>query len=137
MQIFLSILLSLTLSCGCSHLAKQRGRNPLNWFIAGLVFGIFALIVLFFLPIQRRREEASHSQTIPPQKNPKLAVLTPSYEEKLWYFLDEQKSQIGPMSFNALSKAWAEGKIGENTYVWNELMENWQQLQDVIKPIQS
>ncbi len=136
MQTFLSILLSLILGWGCSHLAKQRGRSPLNWFIAGLFFGIFALIVLFILPI-RRRSEASHPELLPSQKTPKLALLSPSHEEKLWYFLDEQKSQIGPMSFDALSKAWIEGKIRENTYVWNESMDNWQQFQEVIKPVQS
>jgi hypothetical protein len=135
MQAFLSILLSLTLGWGCSHWAKQRGRSPLNWFIAGLFFGIFALVVLFILPI-RRRTEASHSEVPPPQKTPKLSILSPSHEEKLWYFLDKQKSQIGPMSFDALSKAWTEGKICENTYVWNESMDNWQQFQEVIRPVQ-
>lgn len=134
MQTFLSILLSLTLGWGCSHLAKQRGRSPLNWFIAGLFFGIFALIVLFILP-NRRRGETSHP--VIPQKIPRLTLLSPSHEEKLWYFLDEEKTQIGPMSFDALSKAWIEGKIRENTYVWNELMDNWQQFQEVIKPVQS
>jgi hypothetical protein len=135
-QAFLSILLSLTLGWGCCHLAKQRGRSPLNWFIAGLFFGIFALIVLFILPIRQRRE-AFHPDALSYQKIPKLALLSPSHEEKLWYFLDEEKTQIGPMSFDALSKAWNEGKIRENTYVWNESMDNWQKFQEVIKPIQS
>lgn len=136
MQTFISILISLTLGWSCSHFAKQRGRNPLNWFIAGLFLGILALIVLFILPIRRCRKD-SHSEVLPSQKIPKLAVLSPSHEEKLWYFLDEQKSQIGPMSFDALSRAWTEGKVRENTYVWNESMDNWQHFQEVIQPVQS
>jgi hypothetical protein len=132
MQTFLGILLSLTLSWGCSHLARQRGRSPLNWFIAGVFFGIFALILLFILPI-RRRSEASRSEIPVSQKISKPTALSPSHEEKLWYFLDENKIQVGPMSFDALSKAWNEGKIQENTYVWNDLLDNWQRFQEVIK----
>jgi hypothetical protein len=137
MHTFLSILLSLVLGWGCSHFAKQRGRSPLNWFIAGLFFGILALIVLFILPVRKRKEE------VPDPKNPfaqnisKLAVLLPSHAEKLWYFLDEQKKQFGPMSLDALSKAWDEGKVQRHTFVWNELMENWQPFQEVIQPLES
>jgi hypothetical protein len=135
MQTFLSILLSLILGWGCSRLARQRGRSPLNWFIAGLFFGIFALIVLFILPARKRNETSISGN--PSEKTPKLTVLAPSHEEKLWYFLDEQKTQIGPMSFDALSKAWNDGKVQQHTYVWNELMDNWQQFQEVIKPLQA
>jgi len=136
MQTFLSVLLSFILGWGCSRLARQRGRKPLNWFIAGLFFGIFALITLFILPT-RRRIETSNSENLLSQKIPKLAILSPSHEEKLWYFLDEKKTQIGPMSFDALSKAWNEGKVQEHTYVWNESMDNWQRFQEVIRPVQA
>jgi hypothetical protein len=136
MQTLLSILLTLILGWGCSYFAKQRGRNPLNWFIAGLFFGIFALIALFILPIRQKNEKQT-LQTLPPSKNLQLTILTPSHAEKLWYFLDEQKTQFGPMSFDALSKAWNEGKVQEHTYVWNESMDKWQRFQEVIEPLQS
>ena len=135
MQTFLSVLISFILGLGCSHFARQRGRKPLNWFIAGLFFGIFALIALFILPV-RKRSKTSVSENLLSQKIPKLTILSPSHEEKLWYFLDEQKTQIGPMSFDALSKAWNEGKVQEHTYVWNESMDNWQRFQEVIRPVQ-
>jgi hypothetical protein len=136
MQAFLSILLSVVLGLGCGYFARLRGRNPLTWFIAGVFFGIFAFIVLFILPA-RKFKEASHFENTYSQKIFKLTILSPSHEEKLWYFLDEAKTQIGPMSFDALSKAWNEGKIQKHTYVWNESMENWQQFQEVIQPLQS
>lgn len=135
MQTFLSILLSLILGLGCSHLARQRGRGPFNWFIAGIFFGIFALILLFILPI--RKGKLSNSGNLPPQKIPKLTVLFPAHEEKLWYFLDDKKAQIGPMSLDGLSRAWNEGKVQGHTYVWNESMDNWQHFQEVIKPLQT
>jgi|ERR1700722_7469427 len=134
MHTFLSILLSLMLGWGCSQLARQRGRSPLYWLIAGALFGIFALIVLFLLPMRKRQ---APSIAIPVQTIPKFAILSPSHQEKLWYFLDEQRAQVGPMSFDALGKARNEGKVGENTYVWNEAMENWQRFQEVIKPLQT
>jgi hypothetical protein len=136
MQALFSILLSLILGWGCSHLAKHRNRSPGRWFVAGLFFGILALIILFILPI-RRRNEVFDSEKSPSQKVPKLTALSQSHQEKLWYFLDEKKTQIGPMSFDALSKAWKEGKVQEHTYVWNEAMDNWQQFQEVIGPLQS
>ncbi len=132
MQTFLTILLSLVLGWGCSHIARQRGRNPMNWFIAGVFFGVFALAALFLFP-KRNKSEA-----VPlPQSLPKLAVLSPSHAEKLWYFLDEEKTQCGPMSLDALSEAWRKGKVKENSYVWNELMENWQLFHEVIKTSES
>jgi hypothetical protein len=134
MHTFLSILLSLMLGWGCSHLARQRGRSPLHWLIAGALFGIFALIALFLLPVRKRN---ATSVPVPVQIIPKLAVLSPSHQEKFWYFLDAQSTQFGPMSFDALSRAWNEGKVGENTYVWNESMDNWQRFQEVIKPLQT
>jgi hypothetical protein len=136
MHTFLSILLSLVLGWGCSHFAKQRGRSPLNWFIAGLFFGILALIVLFILPVRKPKEGVPDSKN-PLQDIPKLTVLSPTHAEKLWYFLDEQKKQFGPMSFDALSKAWNEGVVQKHTFVWNESMENWQRFQEVIQPLES
>jgi hypothetical protein len=136
MQVLLSILLALTLGWGCSHLARQRGRNPMNWFIAGVLFGIFALILLFILPIRKRNEQANPAAA-PVKKLPKLTILAPAHEEKLWYFLDEEKTQFGPMSFDALSRAWNEGKVRDSTFVWNESMEDWQRFQEVIRPSQS
>jgi hypothetical protein len=134
MQTFLTILLSLVLAWGCSHFAKKRGRNPTNWFIAGLFFGIFALIVLFLMPIRKPEAQVSPEAQL---ALPPLTILQPDHIGKLWYFIDEEKKQLGPMSFDALSKAWTEGKVREKTFVWNESMENWRQFQDVIKPAQS
>lgn len=132
-QIFCTILMSMVLALGCSQLAKKRNRDPMIWFISGLIFGIFALIILLFMPM-RRPPVAIHQKSPPP---PLLTLLQPDHVGKLWYFIDENKNQLGPMSFEALSRAWKEGKIRDKTYVWNEAMENWQPFQDIIKPLQS
>lgn len=134
METFLTILVSLVSAWGCYYFAKKRGRNPITWLIAGLIFGLFAPIALFLLP---SRKKALATQAPIPLKLPQLNILQPDHAGKLWYFLDEEKTQFGPMSFDALSKAWTEGKVREQTFVWNEAMENWSQFQDVIKPAQS
>ncbi|MBS0605220.1 MAG: DUF4339 domain-containing protein [Verrucomicrobia bacterium] len=136
LQTFLSIALSLVLAWGCSHYAKRRGRNPMIWFAAGALFGIFALITLFILPVRKAAaKQVPEGPTV--SKAPTLALLSPMHAEKFWYFLDDQKKQFGPMSFDALTKARLEGTVGEQTFVWNEEMENWQRFKDVIQPEQS
>jgi hypothetical protein len=132
MQTFLSIVLGVILGWGCSYYAKRRGRNPTPWFFAGLFFGIFALLILFILPVRKAGEKTVAQAPSAPKPAP-LTTIFPLHAGKLWYFLDEQKAQFGPMSFDALSKARHEGKVQEQTYVWNETMENWQRFQDVIQ----
>jgi hypothetical protein len=130
--IFTSIF---SLAKGCRNLAATRGRNPTIWFIAGLFFGLFALLLLLVLPSRRRKVILANQK--PPVSQPTLALLDTNHIGKLWYFLDSEKQQFGPMSFDALSRAWREGKVGEQTYVWNEEMENWQRFQEVIAPSRS
>ncbi len=130
MQTFLTLVLNVMLAYACSRYAMRLRRNPTNWFIAGLLFGIFAMIVLYFL-------SRTHIVAVKPAPRPiiipQLTAVQPSHAEKLWYFLDEQMTQFGPMSFNALKRAWNEGKVSDKTYVWNEEMENWQKFQEVIR----
>lgn len=128
MQTFLIILCNFLWALGCGYYANKRGHNPTNWFVAGLLFGILALIVLFLLPARKKKEMVQSEPILPI-----LTILQPDHIGKLWYFIDEEKKQLGPMSFDALGKAWQEGKVREKTYVWNEAMENWREFQDVIK----
>ena len=125
MQMMMSIAFSLLMAWTCGNYAKRLGRNPRTWFAAGALFGIFALIALFLFP--RRKAIAAQ----PVVKAPLLTAACPIQAEKLWYYLNDQKEQFGPMSFNALGKAWLEGSVREQTFVWNEEMENWQPLKEV------
>ena len=132
MQIFLSILLSLLLAWSCSYHAKRRGRNPNIWFAAGALFGLFALVWLFILPVKKTARAAAPAQPIASSLPPLLPIAL-EHNEKLWYFLDEEKKQFGPMSLNALGQAWQEGKVKQETYVWNEMMQDWERFRAVIK----
>ncbi len=131
MQTFLSILFSLLLAWGCSRYAARKGRNPAMWFCAGAFFGIFALIALFIIPIKKPGRKQARIPALAPTAPP-LTTLSPEHAEKMWYYLNEQKERFGPMSLNALSKAWHEGLVKEQTFVWNEAMENWLHFKSVM-----
>jgi|SRR5579863_1669033 GYF domain 2 len=123
-QLFLSLALSLVFGWGCAHLAARRGRDPRPWFFAGAFFGILAFAILFILPIRLRASAARPSNVV---------TLSSLHENKLWYYLDAGKKQYGPMSFHALSSAWKEGSVREQTFVWNEEMENWRPFKEVVQ----
>jgi len=47
----------------CYYVAKSKGRNAAAWAFAGLVFGVFALIVLAFMP---KRQVFQHPYSMQP-----------------------------------------------------------------------
>lgn len=100
------------------------------WFVTGGIFGILGLLALFILPSRKKTRVLEKPTVVLP---PTFTLLSPLHADKFWYFLDKEKQQYGPMSFNALSKAKIEGTIGEQTYVWNEEMDNWKRFKDVIQ----
>jgi hypothetical protein len=122
---------TLAFSC-CSgflsaYLAFRRGRDPYVWFFIGVFFGFLGILALFFAPSKQRRK-----------KN--LPVEMPTFEEiiigpsdKFWYYLDAAHKQKGPMSFSALNKAWKQGTITTQTFVWQEEFSDWKPLQECIQ----
>ncbi|HSX25648.1 MAG TPA: DUF4339 domain-containing protein [Chlamydiales bacterium] len=106
-----------------AYLAYRRGKNPYLWFGLGFLFGIFGLLFLFFTP--KKKE-------VPVQEEAPLPTIQgPS--NKFWYYLDPAQQQQGPMSLDALTAAWREGKIELSTYVWHEDLTDWKPLQEIIK----
>ena len=47
---YMIILFWILISIGCYGLAKEKGRNPLKWFLLGLTMSAVALIILMALP---------------------------------------------------------------------------------------
>ena len=120
-----------------SNCAKKRGRNPYIWFGIGFFLGILTLLVLFLLPAlksSQNREEGNVAgkQPIPTPAKINLETLDSTHFNTLWYYLDHNHDQFGPMSIDALSRVWREGKIAKTTFVWNEFMENWKRFEEVL-----
>lgn len=105
-----------------AHYAKKRGRNPFRWFMIGLFFGLFGLIVLFYMPNKNKELQAAEAEVLPSAPPEPLG---PPKSNKFWYYLDPNNQQFGPMSYDALQSAWKDGRVTAQTYVWNEDLTNW------------
>lgn len=124
----LPILIVLWLLQGsiAAYGAKRTGRNPYLWFALGCFFGIFAILAVFF--IKKRVQKVG--PTIPVTTETPTRKTLPS---RLWYYLDQNTQQKGPIQTFALEHAWEEGQILPSTYVWHEGMENWKTWQEVCE----
>ncbi len=100
------------------NFAKKKGRNPRRWYTVGFFFGLIGFSILMFL---KPKQKPAPTPTPEPAK-----PLPLSY----WYYLDKG-DQIGPMSLDALKKAFITDKITEESYVWNEEMTDWEPLKNV------
>lgn len=127
MHYFYSILIGILCACICARYARKRGRNPVHWFVWGALFGLFALLALFLLPARK----VAKAPSIHPIPVPVLQALAPTQADKLWYYLDGEKQQFGPMSFDGLNRAWRDGRIHVQSFVWNDELENWKRLEEV------
>lgn len=126
-----TFLLWVIFGCVTAYFAKARGRNPYGWFLIGLFLGLIGLCLVFILPkrnLQPQKEEEKGSITVEI-----LPEVSEDQKNKFWYYLDETNLQHGPMSFNALVRAWREGKVHSNTHVWNETLDNWKPFSEFLK----
>ncbi len=120
----------------CSKIALKRGRNPIVWFALGAILGLLAVIALYMLPKKAMVLPAAGapitSQTMEKEvTNGSADDINRRPPELLWYYLDKEDKQYGPMSFYALQKAWDDDQIIGSTYVWNEEMDNWKTLENL------
>lgn len=143
-NMLLSFILLLIIASFTSYYANRKGRNPVLWFIIGVLLGIFApLILLFFPPVKK---ESSNNgiptmtvsnpdpslENLPQPIPPTQAQLKRQEEEdKLWYYLDQNHQQMGPVSIIALRELWNRGQLELSSYVWSEGMEQWQKVDNL------
>ena len=88
-----------------AYMARGRGKNPYLWFFLGMFFGLFGVLFLAFGSRFKKRAKKPLEPTIDitPQ-------FDPVHQNKFWYFLSPENKQNGPMSFDALTQAYREGK---------------------------
>lgn len=106
-----------------AYFAHRMGRNPYIWFFIGFLFGIFGIFAIFF---------ASKKKEVPQEKPaPVFAISGP--KDKFWYYLDPANQQQGPMSHDALTNTWKQGKIDLATFVWHEELKEWTPLKETLQ----
>lgn len=110
--------------------AHRRQRNPYKWFFIGFLFGMIGLLALFLFP-PKRRKPVVHLASEKEEQSPSSLPVIQGPSDKFWYYLDQARQQQGPMSHHALTSAFLQGKISLSTYVWNEDMADWKELQEV------
>jgi GYF domain 2 len=124
----LSVIIAWATGSLCAYLAYRRGRNLHIWFCIGFLFGILGLLAMFFTPTRKklsRRTKLKSSQT-PDRARPQ------GPKDKFWYYLEPDHKQAGPMSLEALTTLWQQGKISLTTYVWHEELPEWKPLQELL-----
>ncbi len=112
----------------CAFIAIQKNLNPYKWFAAGFLFSIFAFLALLFVP---RRNIEKIQGAINTQKMQTILKEETKNKVTLWYYLNTERKQCGPMSFQVLKNDWLKGTINPCTYVWNEDMDNWKPIKDI------
>jgi hypothetical protein len=140
-NMLLSLLLLLIVASFTAYYANRKGRNPLLWFILGVLLGIFApLILMFFSSIKNGRSDNGLPTMTVSKPDPSLQhlPLAPTSEElkqqeenKLWYYLDQNHQQMGPVSIIALRELWNRGQLELNSYVWTDGMEKWEKVDNL------
>lgn len=137
----LSFILWVLIGVATGYLAGQRGRDPVIWFMIGILLGVFGLLLLFIMPAVGQDLKANDTEgdditlpVLPPTAHPH-----DSYLIKDWFYLDSFHQQQGPVRYPELKQAWQAGKINGHSFVWCEGMVEWQkvdQLPDLNKALE-
>lgn len=134
-NLILSFILLIIISGLTAYYADTKGRSPFWWFVLALMFSIIAPIILFFLP-SLKPEVDSEGKIITQNNNePFLGVPPPPPNvldsDKLWYYLDANHNQYGPVSMIALKELWDTGQLTIKSFVWSEGMVKWNQVENL------
>lgn len=147
----LTFFVLLLIGVATGYLAKQRGRDPITWFLVGCILGLLGLLILFVFPSMadvKPEEEEEEPEEIdyedveeeeePFEEEPEpLAVASapmaeestpeeePEEEITEWYYVNAERDQEGPFSHEELQKLHADGIITDETLIWTDGMEDW------------
>lgn len=130
---FLIVITWIVLGSLAAYFAQQRGRNPITWFILGLIFGILGLLALFIMPSlaeNSKTSEASQASAVEiPQSTLAPPVLSNATAE--WYYVDSNYTQQGPLSAADIKSLIEAQTITKETLVWCDGMPEWKKLEEV------
>lgn len=123
-------LMGLAMGAISAYVAIRKKKNPITWFLVGFFFGIPGILFNFFLPLKKKASFQKPTLQKFRKSTTKLPFDKPT-DRRLWYYLDQNHEQCGPMSLNALKEHWETKKIGRNTFVWNDELENWKKIEQL------
>lgn len=136
MQIILSLFFSLIFGCLSAYIAAKRKRRATLWFFIGVFAGIFGLLIVLLLPPPKEpaegdsltdwinRKEKETEKLLPP-------LSTSPYEGKEWYYVDQNRKALGPVSWTKLRELYEQKEINLDTLIWYEGLGDWQKAKDM------
>jgi hypothetical protein len=117
-----------------AFLARRKGKNPYLWFTIGTLMGVLGLLFLFIYTHKKGKQKIYIPKTKKTIKKPlsdiELFFHKNAINNRLWYYLDKEHTQNGPVSLTWLNNHWQKGHINSSTYVWNEEMGNWKRIKE-------
>lgn len=131
MQLFLSIAFYFLIGGATAYIAKQRGRDPIIWFIIGLFLGIFGILLLFILPPVVEEGQQTNEPPAVNSSTFQAPAITHDYLVKDWYYYDGERTRQGPIRFEELRELWKASQINEESFVWSDGMSGWQKIEQV------
>lgn len=123
MQMMVSLVLWVLMGSLNAYFAHKRGRDPIAWFMIGILLGILGLGLLFLLP---RLEQPPGTEEINDPQD-----VTSDYAKNEWFYLDVARQQQGPVQWRFLKNQWADGLINADSLVWSEGMANWSRVAEL------
>lgn len=143
-SVVIALMTGLIVGCINIPIAKQRNRNPVNWFFIGFLFSLLGLLLLIALPSRANESSKVEDVKVPDIKKaphaeaaaipdgplfPSAIQLRVSRDSTIdWYFIDQRSDIIGPLKLNELRKALIERKLDNQTYIWCEEFPDWTQI---------
>ena len=131
--IFLTIAAWLAVGSATAYFAQQRGRDPLIWFMIGMLLGLMGLLLLFLLPPISDGEDSSDEDEYKAQdEKAEIVPFVTSHDclIKDWYYYDINKQRHGPVRFDMIKNLWEDGVLHSDSYVWCEGMDKWIKIEE-------
>lgn len=122
-DIVIIVIVALIMGYVNRRYAARKGYGPI-WFLIGFFFGMFALLTLHLLPNKKILQQLQN----PPA--PAKPYFHP-FSQVQWFYLNTSHEQIGPLSFEQLTKTWQEKVTNEKTYVWSENLSQWEFIENL------
>lgn len=135
-MLYISLFIYALLGFITSHMAKKLGKDPAKWYFLGILFGVFAMLWLYYVGKKEAMVKAEPKKSSLEPSNEDAEVEVPENSGE-WYFLNEMHKPLGPFSFSEVKRKFSGGLIDRKSYVWHESWPDWKRVEDAPELLES